>query len=58
MALKNFVIYCRLAPKCKYAHQNFEDQKEYRLKKNGFNHFKISWSCKEYQTYFRLIQCI
>ena len=22
IALKNFVIYCRLAPKCKYAHQN------------------------------------
>jgi hypothetical protein len=33
IALKNFVIYCRLAPKCKYAHQNLEDQKEYRLKK-------------------------
>jgi hypothetical protein len=26
MALKNFVIYCRLAPKCKYAHQNLEHQ--------------------------------
>lgn len=33
IALKNFVIYCRLAPKFKYAHQNLEDQKEYYLKK-------------------------
>ena len=39
------------SPEMQVRSPEFGEPERVSFEKNGFNHFKISWSCREYQTY-------